>query len=220
MEKATAEQMRNIDRKTIEEYGVTEKRLMENAGLRIAEFLREKFPEKNFTFYTGKGNNGGDAMVAARRLNNWNREVEVVLAYEGLEGLGREELEILENLGVDVNLKEAEKDYEVAVDGLLGYGVKGDPRPPLDKMIQDINSHEEVVSIDIASGLDPDTGERGEPCVKPDFTVTLAAPFKEMDKKNSGDILVADIGVPPEVYREFDIPEGLFSDRALRRFRP
>ena len=90
--KLGAEQMKELDRKTIEDYGITETRLMENAGLRIAEFLRENFPEKNFTFYTGKGNNGGDALVAARRLNNWNREVEVVLAYKDLEGIRKQEM--------------------------------------------------------------------------------------------------------------------------------
>lgn len=89
-----------------------------------------------------------------------------------------------------------------ALAGLLGYSIEGDPRPPLDEMINEINQAEKVVSVDIGSGLDPDTGERKDPCVRPDFTVTLAAPFKGMEKENSGEIWIADISVPYEAFQD------------------
>jgi hypothetical protein len=82
-------------------------------------------------------------------------------------------------------------------------------------MIHEINGHETDVSVDIASSLDADTGERSKPCVRSDFTVTLAAPFNGMTAENSGIIFVADIGVPPEAFDEFGFTGDFFSDRSL-----
>lgn len=220
MDRVSSQLMQELDKRTIEEFGVDEKVLMENAGLKVAEFLSEKFPDESFTFYAGKGNNGGDALVAARRLHSWNFEVEVVLAYEDLDGLRKEQLEILEKMDAEINVESSEKEYKIAVDGLLGYNIKGDPRPPLDEIIEEINTHEKVVSIDIGSGLDPDTGKRGNPCVSPDFTVTLAAPFEGLNKSNSGEIFVADIGFPSKVYRDHGLDPELFAENSLIRFRP
>ncbi len=216
MEKAVSkEEMQKIDEKAPEEYGITISRMMENAGLQIAEFLRNEFEEESFTFYVGKGNNGGDALVAARRMHLWGYDVEVVLASEELDGIREGELEILKDLDVEINLESSETDHPVAVEGLIGYNLKGDPRPPFDSMIDEINSYETPVSIDIASGLDADTGGRAEPCVRPDFTVTLAAPFEGMSEENSGEVFVADIGVPPEAFEEFGFTGDFFSERCL-----
>lgn len=215
MEKVSSDQMQRVDELVPEEYGITSSRLMENAGLQIAKFIRDEISENQVTFYAGKGNNGGDAMVAARRLQLWGFDVEVVLASESLDGIREEELEILEKLNVEINVKASEKDYSVAVDGLLGYNIQGDPRPPVDEMIREVNNHANVVSIDIPSGLDPDTGEEGTPCVKPYYTVTLAAPFKGMTEKNSGEIWLADISVPPEVYEEQEAMSETFEASSL-----
>jgi NAD(P)H-hydrate epimerase len=141
--------------------------------------------------------------------------VEVVLASEDLGGIREEELEILKDLGVEINLETSETDHPVAVEGLIGYRLKGDPRPPFNRMIKEINEYETVVSVDIASGLDPDTGEEAEPCVRPDFTVTLAAPFEGMAEENSGRVFIADIGVPPEAFERFGFTGDFFSERSL-----
>lgn len=216
MEKTVSKkQMQKIDEKVPEEYGITVSRMMENAGLQIAEFIRKELDSKKVTVYAGKGNNGGDALVAARRLHLWNYDVEVVLASEELDGIRKEELQILKHLGVEINLESSETDYPVAVEGLIGYSLKGNPRPPFDRMIKEINEYETVVSVDIASGLDADTGEEAKPCVRPDFTVSLAAPFTEMSEENSGRVFIADIGVPPEAFEEFGFTGDFFDEQAL-----
>ena len=208
-------EMAEIDRKVPEKYCITISRMMENAGYQIADFIRQNIDEEKVTFYAGKGNNGGDALVAARRLHLWDHEVEVVLATEDLDGIRKEELEILENLGVEINLETSEKEYSVAVEGLIGYNLKGNPRSPFDSMISEINEYETVVSIDIASGLEPDTGDRSDTCVRPDYSVTLAASFKGMDEDNSGEIWITDIGVTPEAYEEFRFTGDFFEERSL-----
>ena len=85
------EDMAEVDRKVPEEHGITISRMMENAGLLIAEILRQEVKEESFTFYADKGNNGGDALAAARRMHLWNYDVEAVLASEELEGIREEE---------------------------------------------------------------------------------------------------------------------------------
>jgi hydroxyethylthiazole kinase-like uncharacterized protein yjeF len=211
------EEMADVDRKVPERYGITISRMMENAGLQIAEFLRKELKEESFTFYAGKGNNGGDALAAARRMHLWGYEVEVVLATKDLDGIREEELEILRNLRVEINLESSEKEYSVAVEGLIGYNLKGDPRPPFDSMIEEIDKYETVVSIDIGSGLDGDTGEEALPCVRPDYTVTLAAPFEGMTEENSGEVWLADISVPPEAFEAQEAMEEVFRQSSLVR---
>lgn len=200
--KLTKEEMAKVDEKVPEKYGVTISRMMENAGLQIAEFLRTEIAEEQFSFYAGKGNNGGDALAAARRLYIWGYDVEVILVSENLDGIREEELETLKRLGVEINVKSSEKEYPVAVDGLLGYNIKGDPRPPIDGMIREVNNHANVVSIDLPSGLHPDSGERSNPSVRPYYTVSLAAPFEGMTERNSGEVWLADISVPSELFGE------------------
>lgn len=213
--KLSYEQMKEVDSKVPEQYGITVSRMMENAGYQIADFIRQEIEEEKITVYAGKGNNGGDALVAARRLHFWGYKIEIVLATEELDGIRKEELEILKDLGAEVNLESSENSYSVAIEGLIGYNLKGNPRTPFDSMIKEINDFEKIVSIDIASGLNADTGEKGEPCVRPDFTITLAAPFKGMSKDNSGRVFVADIGVPPEAFEKFGFTVELFDESSL-----
>lgn len=217
MEHVSVEQMSRIDEKVPEDYGVDIHRMMENAGYQIADFVRNKFSHNpHVLVYVGKGNNGGDALAAARRLYLWNFEVEVVCPFE-LDGIRREEKEILENIGVEIK-DEAGVEPDVIVDGLIGYNLRGDPRPPFDEIIQGINAADaDVVSIDAASGLDADSGERKNPCVEPDYTVMLALPKKGLEEENSGELWVADISIPPEAYREFGFEPDLFNEGSLVR---
>lgn len=215
MKKVSRKQMARIDEKVPEEYGITVSRMMENAGYQIAEFLRKEIGPEGVTVYAGKGNNGGDALAAARRLHLWGFKVEVVLASENLSGIRREEMEILEKLDVEISLREPQKSYPVALEGLIGYNLNGDPRPPFDFMIENVNRHETIVSIDIPAGVHPDTGEAVSPSVKPDYTVTLAMPKKGLGKSNSGEIWVADISIPSEAYEEFGLNEEFFHESSL-----
>ncbi len=208
--------MAEIDEKVPEKYGITVSRLMENAGYQIAEFIRKEVDPECIAVYAGKGNNGGDALVAARRLVLWGYDVEVVLLTEELDGIRKEELEILKELDVDISLEEPRRNFSTAVDGLIGYSLKGDPRPPLDKMINEVNNgYETVISIDVPSGVESDTGEKLDPHVNPDYTVTLAMPKTGINKENSGEIWVADISVPPQAYRDLGFELDLFKESSL-----
>ncbi len=213
--RVSREQMAEVDNRVPGEYGITVSRMMENAGYHIADFVRKEIDPDGLTVYAGKGNNGGDALVAARRLHLWNYQVEVVLATEDLDGIRREELEILEEIGVEISLESSSRDHSLALEGLIGYNLKGDPRPPFDSMVEEINDHEIVVSIDIPTGLDADTGEEADPSIDPDYTVTLAFPFQGMNEGNSGEIWIADISVPPEAYEEFGFRGDIFGEESL-----
>lgn len=218
MQEVSREQMARIDEKVPVNYGITISRMMENAGYQIADFIRSEIDPAGVTVYAGNGNNGGDALAAARRLFLWDYDVEVVLASGELDGIREEELRILEDLDVKISEEEAARNYDVALEGLIGYNLRGDPRPPFDTMIEEINQHETVVSTDIPTGIHPDTGEKASPAVDADYTVTLAMPKKGMNQRNSGEIWVADISVPPEAYDEFGIEADIFGDRSLVRF--
>ncbi len=210
--------MVEIDEIVPEEYGITVHRLMENAGYQIAEFIRTEIDPEGITVYAGKGNNGGDALVAARRLTLWGYSVEVVLLTEDLDGIRKEELEILRNLDVEINKENSSRNYSTALEGLIGYNLKGDPRPPMDSIIEEINREfDQIISVDIPAGVDANTGEKHNPHVKADYTVTLAMPKRGMSPENSGEIWVADISVPPQAYNELGTAKDIFTDRSLVR---
>jgi NAD(P)H-hydrate epimerase len=215
MEKVSKKQMAEIDEKVPEKYWITISRMMENAGYQIAEFIRSEVDTEGVAVYAGRGNNGGDALAAARRLHLWNYDVEVVLATKELDGIRKEELDILEGLGVEINLKSSGEDFKVALEGLIGYNLEGSPRPPFDSMIDEVNRHDTIVSIDIPTGVDADTGKRKSISVKPNYTVTLAAPFEGLNENNSGEIWVVDISIPPEAYEELNLDPSLFEEKSL-----
>jgi len=212
----SSNQMAKVDDKVPEKYGITISRMMENAAYQIADFIRQNFStEQRIVIYAGKGNNGGDGLAAARRLHNWGYNIEVVELFE-LDGIRKEELEVLRKLEIPIH--EEPREADVAIDGLIGYDLKGDPRPPFGKLINQINSADSVVSIDVPSGVDADTGEGLEPHVKPDYVVTLGLPKNGLEELDS-EIWLADISIPDEAYKEIlDIEiESLFDDESLRK---
>lgn len=207
------DQMVEVDRIAPENYGLTISRMMENAGYQIADFIRQKYSRSSkIAFYAGKGNNGGDALVAARRLFSWGFDVEVVLRSD-LDGIRKEEEEILKKLGID--FVENANSPDVVVDGLIGYNLKGDPRPPFDEMIEEMNGlGAELISIDVPSGFDLETEDLLAPAVRADKVLTLAAPFSALNSLDS-EIWLVDISIPEQVYREANVdidPGELFSE--------
>ncbi|MDY6768781.1 MAG: NAD(P)H-hydrate epimerase [Candidatus Nanohaloarchaea archaeon] len=98
----------------------------------------------------------------------------------------------------------------------------GDPRPPFDRLIEEINASDAtVVSVDVPSGVDADTGDRRRPHIVADHTVTLALPFDGFeDTDAAGEVWVADISIPPQVYDRFNIDAcGVFDRESLVRYR-
>ena len=166
-------QVRTLDRLAIEEYGIPAVVLMENAGRGLAELLISLGVSGRVLVCSGKGNNGGDALVAARHLLNHGCAVKVLL-FAPIGQLSPECLVhwnivqrmkipaevLLGNDLTDERLRHEFGQAEWIVDGLFGTGLSGAIRPPFDRIVESINaSGKKVLAVDIPSGLDADTGE-------------------------------------------------------------
>jgi NAD(P)H-hydrate epimerase len=147
-------------------------------------------------------------MTAARHLHNWGAHVEVLLVGDEnqLKEIPLQQWRISQKLGIaqsTVDLSNA----DLIMDALLGYGAKGDPRPPLADWIRLANgSNCPILSLDAPSGLDTTTGIPGSPCMRAAATLTLALPKTGLLDPRArgfvGELYLADIGVPPELYAE------------------
>jgi NAD(P)H-hydrate epimerase len=237
METVTAEQMREVDRIMVEEFGVRIIQMMEAAGAGIAETSKEilgTLDKKKILILSGKGNNGGDGIVAARYLNNWGAKPKVILADTPGSELISDQVKIIENFGIDcfryneLDLSKEISNSDLVVDSLIGYSLRGDPNEPIAGIIRKCNDHaRKVLAVDIPSGMDPDSGHPKKDCIRADSTATLALPktgiLKPGANKLAGEIFLVDIGVPPEVYSRFGIDprkiQSLFSGNRVRKLR-
>jgi len=212
------EEMYAFDKYTIEEIGVSGKELMENAGKGCAEFIRDQILQKlsaKVALFCGAGNNGGDGFVIARYLKEWNHEPCIFLlgASNKMSSETLENFQFCQELEIEiVSLDNADFDYDLSecdliVDAIFGVGLKGIIKVWRAKLIERINkSKTTIVSIDIASGIDANTGQ-AEVAVNADFTLTMAnykyGHFLGKGRERSGDTLVVDIDIPESVYIKF-----------------
>jgi len=207
------DQVRAIDRRAIDEFGVPGAVLMENAGRGAAEVLLALGARGPVVVCCGKGNNGGDGFVIARHLDNHGVPVRVLLFAKPEELTGDAALNhgILRKSGVPIDARAGPVDAEAlrrelapaewVVDALFGTGLAGAVRPPFDQVIAAINaSGAKVLAVDIPSGLDCDTGEPLGPAVRAQHTVTFVAMKKgftnPVAREWTGEVHVADIGAP------------------------
>ncbi|MCX7886769.1 MAG: NAD(P)H-hydrate dehydratase [Verrucomicrobiae bacterium] len=230
MKAVTTEQIRALDRRTIES-GTPGFVLMDRAGLAVARCAAKL--GRRVLLMAGKGNNGGDAIVAARYLVRFGCEPTLALLCrrEELSGdplahfqqLG--EVPVLENPALDTLTALSP---EVVVDGLLGTGLTGRVREPYASAIGFINSHRangaKVVAIDVPSGLDSDTGEAHGICVRADVTVTMGLPKIGLLRPTAidwvGRVEVADIGFPPAFVGEIYSDVELITAEEIRSLLP
>ena len=188
--------------------------MMENAGSQLAQLARNRFLEgeavgKQVVLLAGSGGNGGGAMVCARHLHNWGADVTVVLskAVQDLVGTIKHQGEILQLMDVEIgeidDLKEKPRG-DLLVDGIIGYNLQGAPRERAAEMIRWANDQKSpVLALDLPSGLNASTGEVLEPTIRAAATMTLALPkegLRRAGKNVAGELYLADIGVPPELY--------------------
>lgn len=213
----TRQQVREVDRIAIEEYGIPGVVLMENAGRNAAQILLT-LPEilHGAAIVCGSGNNGGDGFVIARHLANSGAAVEVFLACDPTR-LTEDALTnyvIVERMRLPLvrfNTPEAILSGTdrlhaagIVVDALLGTGFTGDVRPPLDRVIAAMNDAPgRVIAIDVPSGLDCDSGLATNATVRADDTITFVA-MKQgfsiaMAAEYTGQVHLVDIGAPPEI---------------------
>jgi len=223
----TAEEMRRIDDVTIREFQVDILMLMENAGRATATMARRMLQGttigKHVACLVGGGNNGGDGMVAARHLANWGADVKVIVgtAKDKMKDVPLEQLHILEKMGIPILSTEyALSGYDLLIDGLIGYGLEGNPRDRVAMIIEDANSSgRPILALDLPSGMNATTGEAYDPCIKATATVTLALPKTGFLSPSAspyvGDLYLADISIPRKVYQSFGQQNILFQNDTL-----
>ena len=215
-----AAQMRDADRQTIDEIGIPSMVLMENAGRQVVAALEAAFddlPDKHVAVLCGPGNNGGDGFVVARTLYQRGVAVSVfvIAPLTAVKGDARLNLEILGRLGITVvEISDAQawdlhfseiSTCEVIVDAIFGTGLKSALVGMMETVAADVNaSGIPVVSVDLPSGLSADRAEPIGECIHAAMTVTLGAPKLPLvlppGEALAGSIVVADIGIPPEVF--------------------
>jgi NAD(P)H-hydrate epimerase len=200
-----AAQQRATDAWAIEERHIPSIELMESAGAGLADLVRDRLPEGRIAVIVGKGNNGGDGLVVARRLRESGREVDVLLLSDGdeLRGDARANLERLAEPGARPFEAAALDGAAGIVDAILGTGFEGEPRDPARAAIAAINaagSEALVVACDVPSGVDASTGEVAGEAVRADVTVTFHAGKPGLwispGKTHAGETVVIDIGIP------------------------
>lgn len=225
----TAKEMAQADRQAIEVYGIDVLALMENAGVATAHMARWMLggvvQGSGICCLVGKGNNGGDGLVAARHLHDWGADVRVVLAGErsDLRDVPARQIAVVDKMGIPILRPDAEfGDARLLVDGLLGYGASGSPREPAAGIIRRANASQiPTLAVDIPSGLDATTGEPGDPTVVAKVTVTFGLPktgfLNPRARRHVGELYLADISMPSQVYRAFSVGKGLFAKETLLR---
>lgn len=214
----TAAQMREMDRRTIEDYGVPGIVLMENAALRVVEVICERFSPlqgKRIAVVCGKGNNGGDGLAIARHLAaRFAATVTVHLVQEPSDysGDAGENYRMAQAFGLDIRpvFPDLYRGFDLIVDALLGTGIKGGVEGDLAETIQSMNDEDcPIVAVDVPSGLDADTGAVDGACVKAALTVTFALPKIGLmvypGSEYVGELIVADIGMPRAVMAAEDV---------------
>lgn len=212
-----------IDRWAIEDVGVPQAVLMENAGRSAALVVQHLFPVGRVVVVAGSGNNGGDGLVMARTLLAWGREVAVVPAGAPPGGQGQ-----LHGWGLP--LLEAGEDGDpvpgdpaVVVDAVLGVGIRGAPRPPQASWILRINrTGAPVVALDVPSGVDADTGAIPGEVVHAHLTLAFGWPklgsLLHPARRRVGRLVALEIGFPP--LNPGRIPTSLISPAWAAAHRP
>ena len=208
----TVKQMMQIEENG-HQMGFLRKFMMENAGAAAVKRLVEKFGDvksKNILVFAGLGNNGGDGLVIARHLSGHGLNVTVFLLGEP-DNIRSEEcswnwnlLEKMKSVKLltggsldDLNNLE----FDIIIDGILGTGISGEIKEPQSSAITFINkSNAFKLTVDVPSGVDPDTGNKNSPHVVADITVTFHRMKVGMPKRKDvcGEIFVEKIGIPPE----------------------
>src|ERR1700730_10129072 len=231
MKVLTAEQMREADRLTTGRYGIPSLQLMENAGAAVADYLAETFTDlstHNILVLCGKGNNGGDGLVVARRLRERSAPPRVILFAEpsAVRGDAAANLRLWQEGGGELFLVASTKEWAAAreilgeadliIDAFLGTGVKGPVEGLLASVIEDVNAWRakgrarirgacprSAIAVDMPSGLPSGDEDFGGPVIRADATVTFTAPkvgqLLSPRADCVGQLLVRDIGTPREL---------------------
>lgn len=222
----STEAMREVDRVAIEEIGIPSLVLMENAAIGVVDAIGEVYEEaESAAIFCGPGNNGGDGLAIARHLaiRGYDVQVFLVAGRRGMRGDAEVQLgicrrqglaiqEVADEDGVVEALEEA-READLIVDALFGTGLSSPLEGMLADLVQGLNDLPVPrVAVDLPSGLNGSRPEPLGPHIQADLTVTFAAPkvvhvFPPASEA-VGDLVVTDLGIPPELVDEANEPEG------------
>lgn len=223
MKVVTAEEMRRIDKKTIEKIGIPGIVLMEAAANAVFKSIQTNFPEcRHVAVFVGKGNNGGDGLALARQLSHAGYTVHIALVSspDQFAGDALTNLQVAQNLGIPMVeiLSESElkklgneiDSCDLAVDAIFGTGLRGGIGGYIKTVINRLNTADRpVLAIDLPSGLNADTGAVVGACIRAHRTVTLGLPKRGTllypGAQTVGELEIADIGFPRSVVASQDI---------------
>ncbi len=216
-------QVKDVDALAQERFGISVDWLMEAAGWQVARFC----PDAT-TVVCGVGNNAGDGLAAARHLHRWGKLRRVCcIDLARLQGAAARELVALRRTGVAVASDVQLDGAEAVIDAIFGTGLTRRPEGRFAEWIEAINSSKlRVISVDVPSGLDADSGVAYAPCVQAHTTVTLGLPKPGLlagdGPQQAGEVWLADIGVPFEAYAMAGVrvPPDLFSTADRVRLDP
>lgn len=232
----TANEMQEMDRQTIESFGIPGRVLMEAAGRGATWFMLDRFPDlagKSVAVVAGRGNNGGDGHVIARYLSHRRIDVTVYLLAERskVAGDAAANLDLLDPLNIPVvevpeaaafgKIKGQMSHHDIFVDAILGTGLKSDVRGFLKDAIVFINGlNKPVFAVDMPSGLNSDTGQICGECIRADATATFAfakiGHFIYPGAGLCGSLKIIDIGIPPHITEAVGPQQYLLSDDRIR----
>ncbi|OQY01618.1 MAG: bifunctional ADP-dependent NAD(P)H-hydrate dehydratase/NAD(P)H-hydrate epimerase [Desulfobacteraceae bacterium 4572_123] len=221
MKISTVAQMRALDKTAIKKYGISQELLMENAGLAAFSVLSEKagIEHKKYIIFCGTGNNGGDGLVVARKIHSNGGVARIYLIGDAarFSGAAALNLEIATRMGVPVTRLESVDDAKSellncdgVVDALLGTGIDRDVSGVYKDVIELINgSGKTILSLDIPSGINGDTGQVMGIAVQANYTVTFGLPkignMLFPGHSCCGDLSVTHISFPPVMMTADDL---------------
>lgn len=233
---------REMDREAMEEYGLDTLVLMENAGLRSADFAAELLSEAGnnakVAVIVGKGNNGGDGLVLARHLFNRGFDMEVfcLAPAEEFSPAAKANWQIVDALRIKTTCLCQSRDLTLfrlklmasalIVDAIFGSGFQGEIEGLAKDVINTINqTRRPVLALDIPSGVNANNGEAAKTAVAADYTVAFALPklgnILAPGGEKNGELHVVDISFPPQLIAEKENDDILIDEKwALQKMKP
>ena len=214
MEAVSSDAMREIDRIAVTETGPSLLQMMENAGRSMAVLALRRAPvpheECRVLVMSGRGGNGGGGISCARHLARRVRLVDLCLVGSGRPSAAVEAQLVTYRASpggeVDMEALVGAGPYDVIVDAVIGYGLRDAPSGEAVRAIAWMNAASAVVlSLDLPSGLHPESGQAPGACVAPEMTLTLHLPKPGLLNLVAGDLCVADLGIPDAVTRRVGV---------------
>lgn len=229
----SAEKMARIDKIMVKEMNIQIMQMMEIAGLDVALLAKKMCKGKNIVVLCGKGNNGGDGIVAARHLENFGFNCTLIFPFNPskLKNIPKHQIGIAKKMEIPIinsstqqsKVNVAIKKANLIIDCLIGYNLKGNPRGEFAELIEAANnSGKKILACDVSSGLDASSGKSYEPCIKADSTIALTLPKEGLRKKDgkkfSGKIFVGYLTVPDIVLKKAGVkPKNWFSKNLVEK---